>query len=520
MFRFLKKLRARRDQAIEQKIGKWNGPLEEQKVGLSLDDNIAVSKELFKDMDIIRYKEVVQTGEKKPFRYFLIFCDGMVNSEIINTHIVKPLMTITPRQKGPLVDALLADVVQVGEAKTTGCFRDVVESVTCGETVLFAEGCDQAAILNTKQPSLRSIEEPDNEKVLGGPREGFTESLMQNLSQVTRRVHTNEFKTKMLTLGRRTRTSVCVCYFDSLADKSLLDRLFMRLNNIDIDGVLDSNYITELIRERRYSPFRTTGYTERPDVVVGKLLEGRIAIFVDGTPMVLTIPHLFIENFQSSEDYYFNFYYTSFARILRISAFFLTVAVPALYIATVAFHQEMLPLSLLMHIALERQSVPLPAAIEAVVMLLVFDVLRETGVRMPSNIGQALSIVGALVIGQAAVEANLVAAPMIIVVAATGITSLVVPKLNAPIIFWRFLLLIMAASFGFFGLTIGLSLMVFHINNLKSFGFEQTSLKGSFRVQAIKDILIRAPWHTMIKRPQNMNLNDTRQIGSEGDGDD
>ncbi|MGI6176684.1 MAG: spore germination protein [Christensenellales bacterium] len=518
MFRFLKKMRARRTQAVEQKISKWNGPLEDQKVSLSLDDNIAISKGLFKDMDIIRYKEVVQNEEKRPLRYFLVFCDGMVNSEIINTHIVKPLMTITPNQKGSLTDALLADVVQIGETKTTDCFKDVVESVTFGDTILFADGCGQAAILNTKQPSLRSIEEPDNEKVLGGPREGFTESLMQNLSQVTRRVHTNEFKTKMLTLGQRTRTSVCVCYFDSLVDKSLLSNLLTRLGHIKIDGVLDSNYITELIRDRRYSPFRSTGYTERPDVIVGKLLEGRIAIFVDGTPMVLTIPHLFIENFQSSEDYYFNFYYTSFARMLRIGAFFLTVAVPALYIATVAFHQEMLPLSLLMRIALERQSVPLPAAIEAVVMLLVFDILRETGARMPSNIGQALSIVGALVIGQAAVEANLVAAPMIIVVAATGITSLVVPKLNAPIIFWRFLLLMMAASFGFFGLTIGLCLLVFHINNLKSFGFDQTSLQGSFRIQAIKDILIRAPWHMMIKRPPDLNMDETRQ--ARGDSDD
>jgi spore germination protein KA len=160
----------------------------------------------------------------------------------------------------------------------------------------------------------------------------------------------------------------------------------------------------------------------------------------------------------------------------------------------------------------------LPAAIEAVVMLLVFDILRETGARMPSNIGQALSIVGALVIGQAAVEANLVAAPMIIVVAATGITSLVVPKLNAPIIFWRFLLLMMAASFGFFGLTIGLCLLVFHINNLKSFGFDQTSLQGSFRIQAIKDILIRAPWHMMIKRPPDLNMDETRQ--ARGDSDD
>mgnify|MGYP000853788476 FL=1 len=517
MFNFFKKQRKRRTQVMESGIEKWNGTLEEQKIQPPLEDNIAACKQIFSDMDIIRYR-ILETGGDMPRRYFLVFCDGLVNSEIINNNIVKPLMLFTPAESGEMMDVLLAEVVQVGEAATADTFRNVVESVTAGDTVLFADGCSQAAILNTKNLALRSIDEPDNEKVLGGPREGFTESLMRNLSQVVRRVHTNEFKMRMLTLGRRTQTPVCVCYFDSLADKSILEELFRRLNKIDIDGMLDANYITELIRDHQYSPFRTTGYTERPDVIIAKLLEGRIAIFVDGSPMVMTIPYLFIENFQSNEDYYFNFFYTSFARILRICAFVLTVAVPGLYIAVVAFHQEMMPLQLLVRVALERQSVPLPAAVEAMVMLLVFDVLRETGIRMPSNIGQALSIVGALVIGQAAVEASLVAAPMIIVVAATGITSLLVTKLNAPIIFCRFLLLVSASAFGFFGLTIGVSLMIIHINNLTSFGVEQTALSGSLRFQDIKDIFIRAPWAEMIQRPARLTGDKTRQAGGDGNG--
>ncbi|MGI6169074.1 MAG: spore germination protein [Christensenellales bacterium] len=512
MFKWFKKSRDKRDKAINERMCQWNAPLDEQKIQKSLDDNITLSKKIFVDMDVIRYK-VVKTNSAAPLRCFLVYCDGMVNSETINDNIIQPLMMHGRAEKGVTIEELLQSVVQVAEAKTTMSFADVVENVTAGDTALFVEGCSQAAILNTKQFALRAINEPDNEKTLSGPREGFTESLMQNLSQLIRRAHTNELKIKMLTLGRRTKTALCVCYFDSIADKSILDELLKRLDKIDIDAVLDANYITELIRDGGYTTFRTTGYTERPDAIMGKMLEGRIAIFVDGSPVVLTIPYLFIENFQSSEDYYLNFYYTSFARLLRITAFLLTVAIPGLYIATVAFHPEMLPLQLLIRIALERQSVPLPAAIEAVVMLLVFDVLRETGIRMPSNIGQALSIVGALVIGQAAVEASLVAAPMIIVVAATGITSLLVPKLNAPIIFWRFLLLIMASSFGFFGLTIGLTLLVIHINNLTSFGIEQTSLKGSFKQQDIKDILIRAPWATMIKRPDGLSSNRTRQTG-------
>lgn len=512
MLGFLKKMRQLKEKQIEDKIAELNLPLNERKIQPALGENIALCKQLFSDMDIVHYRTITRNKGSSP-QYFLVFCDGMVNMEIINNNIVKPLTAFISDSPCPPAGLLPSEVVQVCEIKTIDSFRCVVERVTFGDTVLFAEGSSEAYILDTKQWSLRSIEEPDNEKVLVGPREGFTESLMQNLSQVVRRVHTNEFKTKFLCLGRRTKTPVCVCYLDGLADKAILEDLIQRLNGIDIDGVLDSNYITELIRDKRFSPFRITGYTERPDTVVGKLLEGRIAIFVDGSPMVLTIPYLFIENFQSSEDYYLNFYYTSFARIMRICAFLLTVTIPGLYIAVVAFHQEMLPLQLLIRIASERQSVPLPASMEAVVMLLVFDVLRETGIRMPSKIGQALSIVGALVIGQAAVEASLVAAPMIIVVASTGITSLLVPKLNAPVILWRFILLFFSTSFGFYGFTIGLSLMLIQIINLSSFGLEQVSLKGGFRFQDIKDIAFRAPWTMMRKRPDDLTANITRLSG-------
>lgn len=516
MFGFLKKMRDRKEQIVEDRVAEWNVPLEERKIQPSLMENIAVTKQLFADMDIIRYRTITQNkGEN--LRYFLIFCDGLVNPDIINNNIVRPLITHESDEEGPPGNILMAEVIQVGEIKTIDSFRCVVESVTSGDTVVFAEGSKEAVILDTKQWALRSIEEPDSEKSLIGPREGFTESLMQNLTQVVRRIRSNELKTTTLKLGRRTKTSVCVCYIDGLVDKAILQELMDRLSGIDIDGILDSNYITELIRDRRFSPFRTTGYTERPDSVVGKLLEGRIAIFVDGSPMVLTVPYLFVENFQSSEDYYLSFYYTSFSRFLRIAAFLLSISIPGLYISVVAFHQEMLPLQFLIQIALERQSVPLPASAEAVVMLLVFDVLRETGIRMPSNIGQALSIVGALVIGQAAVEASLVAAPMIIVVASTGITSLLVPRLNAPVVLWRFVLLFFSTSFGFFGFTIGLSIMVIHIYNLTSLGVEQVTLKGSFRFQQNKDIAFRAPWPLMKKRPNTLTSNSTRLSGGSND---
>jgi spore germination protein KA len=423
-------------------------------------------------------------------------------------------------QPGPgLMDSLATQVVHIAETEQTEDFLKIIQSVTYGDTILLADGAAKALILNTKGFETRSISEPDSEKNLAGPREGFSEGLLKNLSLIRRRVRTHELKMKIIHLGERTETCTCVCYMESLVNKTVLEEVMKRLGKIHMDGVLDTNYITEMIRDKQYSPFRTIGYTERPDVIVGKLLEGRIAILMDGTPMVITLPYLFIENFQSSEDYYLSFYYTSFSRLLRIAAFFLTITVPGFYVAIVAFHQEMLPSSLIINIAIEQQSVPLPAAVEAFIMLLVFDVLRETGVRMPSNVGQALSIVGALVIGQAAVQAKLVSAPMIIVVATTGITNLLVPKINASAIYFRFLTLALSSMLGLFGFVIALSLLAIHLFNLQSFGVPQVTLSGNLKYQEWKDVPIRGPWWKMLTRITPVAQDSVRMVVKDGNDD-
>ena len=504
--------RKKRDLAKE--VEAFNKGLADLKVSASLEENVALMKKLFEDVDIMRYRFIEEDGRKD---VAIIFSDGLVDSSIINDNILRPMMQGEPLPKGPnRMKRLTGEVVQVNESELTSDIKKIVGSVTYGDSILFAEGSEEAAILNTKSFPTRSVMEPDSEKTLAGPREGFTESVMQNISLLRRRARTADFKIRNMTIGRITQTSVMVCYLDGVVNRNALEDLMNRLSRIDIDGVLDSNYLTELIREHRYSLFRTIGYTERPDVVIGKLLEGRIAVLVDGTPIVLTLPYLFIESFQSSEDYSLSFYYTSFSRILRMLGFFMTISVPGLYIAVVAFHHEMLPSPLLLNITAERASVPLPAALEAFIMLITFDILRETGVRMPTNIGQALSIVGALVIGQAAVEAKLVAAPMIIVVAITGITNLLVPKLNAPVIYFRLLTLLLASMFGFFGLTIGLSFVLIHLINLSSFSIPYVSLDGNMNFAHVKDIAIRAPWWKMVTRPDGLSKNRIRQKPPEG----
>lgn len=478
----------------------------------SLKKNVSILKDLFADVDTMDYR-FLQNKCNNPQKYCIAYCDGLVDLNTVNDNVIKPLLlSEVTGSKRNVIDNLVEGVLTVTGITKTDQFQKITESVTYGDTILFAEGASEALILDTKGFKIRSIAEPDSEKNLNGPREGFTESLIINLSLIRRKVRSHELKTKYYTFGQRTKTRAAILYMEGIVNKQILKELYSRLDKIDIDGILDTNYITEFIKDSPYSPFRATGYTERPDVVVGKLLEGRIAIVLDGTPDVLTIPYLFIENFQSSEDYYLNFYYTSFSRMLRIIAFFVTISLTGFYVAMEGFHHEAMPTPFLLNIASERNSVPFPAAFEAFFMLLVFDVLRETGIRMPSNIGQALSIVGAIIIGQAAVEAKIVASPMIIVVATSGITSLLVPKMNAPVIYIRFFILILSTLFGFMGTIVGLSIILIHLLNLHSFGIPQISAAGNIRFQEVKDVYMRAPWWLMRLRQPKYMVKDLRRM--------
>ncbi len=513
MFHFFSKAK---ENIINQEAKDLNKPIEESSFSSSLNQNIEMLQKLFADVDVFVVR-TFQNNYNSAIQYALIYFDGVVNSTIINDNIIRPLMLSQSVEEGSnLTDSLSKNVVMINEATKTKKINEIIDSITVGDSVLLVDGSDEVLILNTKEIRTRAIQEPENEKVLSGPREGFNESLIQNLAMVRRKLRTNELKMKYLTLGKITKTKVCVCYIEKVVNKQILQELYRRLNTIDIDAILDVNYIAELIKDCPMSPFRTTGDTERPDMVIGKILEGRIAIFIDGSPVVLTVPYLMIEDFQSDEDYYMNFYYSSFSRILRILGFLLSISVPGIYVAVVAYHHELLPTSLLTNIAIERMSVPLPAALECFIMLLVFDILRETGIRMPTNIGQALSIVGALVIGQAAVDAKLVAAPMIIVVAITGITNLLIPKMNAPVIYVRVFLLLLATSFGLYGFMLGMSCVIIHLMNLTSFGIPRIATTGSLQFQEVKDVFIRAPWWTMITRRKNIARDHIRMRNNGG----
>ncbi len=486
---------------IENKINRLNNNLDKYVLSENLEENMTLLSALFEKVATIVTRRVTNENYSN-LRYSIMYCEGLINAEVINDNIIKPLiLSKIKKTKKDFMNIVENQIIQVNGIKKVENAKDIVEAVTYGETALFIDGYKEVFLINTQKFTLRSVTEPENEKILMGPREGFTESILFNISMLHRRLRTNDFKVEYRTFGKRTNTKIAICYMNSVIKPEILKDLNSRLDKIDIDGILDSNYLIELIKDNKNSPFRTIGNTERPDAVVGKLLEGRIAIIVDGTPMVLTLPYLFIENFQSSEDYYLGFYYTSFSRIIRMIGFFMTCTIPALYIAIVAFHHEMMPTSIFLNITLERQSVPLPASLEALIMLLVFEILRETGIRMPTGIGQTLSIVGALVIGQAAVAAKLVAAPMIIIVGITGITSLLVPKMNASSFVLKFTIFIFASMFGIFGFLIAICYWLIHILNLKSFGVYQVKFLEQGWTKKAGDTFIRMPWTDLSNRP-------------------
>ena len=475
--------------------------LNETKIEKELETNIQIMDQIFKNDDTLIKRNFVNQRHAK-VRCCALFFDGMVDNKIIDDYIIRPIMTSTCLAlSNEIADEILTKVIVTNDAQKSDSLSEITQSMIHGDTILFVEGCNSALIISTKGWKTRAISEPDNERALRGPREGFTESLSINISLIRRKICTPDLKFKFRSFGTRSNTKACICYLDSLADKKILDELNRRLDKIDIDGVLDINYIVELIKDHPMSPFKTIGASERPDVIAGKLLEGRIALILDGTPVVLTVPYLFIENFQANDDYYLNFYFASIGRIIRILGFLMSISVPALYIAFTTYHREMIPTNLALSIMQAHQGVPFPTILECIIMLVIFEIIRETGLRMPSNIGQALSIVGALVIGQAAVEAKFISAPMVIVVAITAITGLINAKIKGATVLLRFILLFAASFLGLFGLSFAFVGLLIHLFRLESFGVIYMSQISSFKFDEYKDNFFRAPWRFMKTRP-------------------
>ncbi|MEW9125198.1 MAG: spore germination protein [Thermotaleaceae bacterium] len=468
---------------------------------------------------------ILRKGEEGKIKFAILYTEGLVDKTLIQDFILKVLMIDIRKvhldpgisSSKDLFQSLIDFVLPAGEIHDASDFDNLFRHLLSGNTIILMDKCTQGYAVVSKGWEDRGVEKSDSQTVVRGPKDSFSETLGTNTATLRRRIKDTNLRIEIQEIGRRTKTDVAMAYIKDIANDKIVQEVRNRLNNIDIDGILESSYIEELIQDETYTLFPTIYNTERPDAVAAGLLEGRIAILIDGTPFVLLAPALFVHFLQSPEDYYMRFDISTLIRMLRFFSFFVALLTPSIYIAITTFHQEMLPTTLLIRIAAQREGVPFPAFVEALMMEVVFEILREAGIRMPRAIGPAISIVGALVLGESAVQAGIVSPVMVIVVSITAISSFVFPTYNmaAAVRILRFLFMLFAATFGLYGVSILLIAMLLHLNSLRSFGIPYMAPMAPFNLEAQKDTIFRFPIWTMVVRPRLISQkNSVRQQSS------
>jgi len=481
----------------------------EDKSAPRLDKNLKYFKDKLKDCDDVIFREF-RVGDKQQYGFALIYVDGLADKVLVNEEVLKSLM-IESRQAKPepgmifnnIYDLILKGTISVGEIKEEEYLNKALVSLLSGDALLIADDYSKILVIGSKGWVNRGVQEPETETVIRGARDGFSETLRINTSLIRRRVRDPNLKIKQMQLGASTKTDIAVVYMENIVNKTVLEEVEKRLDTIDIDGVLESGYIEQMIEDNWLSPFPQIQNTERPDRVAAALLEGRVAILTDNTPFVLLAPVTLIALFQASEDYYERWLISSLIRMLRYMAGLFSLVLPAGYIAITSYHPGLIPSKLALHIASTRSGVPFPAFIEAMLMESTVELLREAGVRLPGAIGQTIGIVGGLIIGQAAVEAGLVSPIMVIIVAVTTISSFTLPSYSLTVSFrmLRFVLMISASILGLYGIMLGLLIILTHLCSLKSFGVSYLSPIIDASFDDLKDAAIRAPLPSMHRRP-------------------
>ncbi len=508
--------------AIEDQVAREPAALEERglaevSLGASLDANVAAIRTLAGDAPDLVVRELEIAGGP---RAAAVFFQTLGRSELAADQVIRPLVydaqqsgNEAPADPEGLEHWIRTRVVHSAGTVVTGQFHRVLEALCQGKTALLVEGVPRAIIIDLEGYDTRNVQEPIGEPVVRGPRDGFVESLQTNLSLIRRRVGSPLLRFERLVLGRWTRTQVVIAYIHGLAKEELVQEVRRRLSAIDADGIIDTSYIEEFIEDTPYTVFPQVLNTERPDTVVAHLLEGRVAILADGSPFALIVPTSFWALISAAEDYFQRWDGATLVRLLRYGLVALVVLLPSTYVAATTFHPEMLPAPMLISIAAAREAVPFSSFTEVLLMEITFEALREAGVRLPRPIGQTIGIVGAIVIGEAAVSAQIVSAPVVIIVAFTGISSFAIPHFNVGIAFRiaRFFILALAGSFGLLGIAIGLMLLILHMVSLKSFGQPYLAPISPLRWSELQDTVIRLPRWLMRRRPEAVTASPVRR---------
>lgn len=506
--RQLKEKRERQRPLTEKELGKT--PISE-----ALEENLHKLKKLLrlpqnKDF-VIREFSIPINGTT---RAAIIYIDGGADTKLIDGFVLQPLMLLSNISKqhtghlSEIVKSALMPVNQISEAED---LKDIVEGILNGDSAILLDRSPRALIVETKGWPVRSIGDPKTEKVTQGPSDAFNESFRQNLALVRKRLRSNALVTEYFKVGWRSRTDLALLYLDGVTNKKIIREMRRRLKDIKVAYVTDSSIIQQFVGDSPYSLIPTSLATERPDRVTAFLNEGHIAIIMDGSPFAIIAPITIWGLLHSPEDYYLNPVVGTFTRIIRTMSFFLGVMTPAFYIAITNFHPEMIPTDLLLAIAATRENVPFPVVAEVLLMEFSFELIREAGARIPSILGPTIGIVGALILGQASVQANIVSPILVIVVAITALSSFTLPNIafSFSVRVLRFIFILLASILGFFGIAFGLLILTYMVTGLKSLGVPMLAPIAPFRPKS-GDIIIRQPFFRFDSMPQYVNPRTSR----------
>ena len=439
-----------------------------------------------------------------PLHCTLLYIQSIVDTQIMREAIVKPLLEEAARNEvGPdFITQVVSGTFFSLENEHRDSAETLVDDIVTGNAALYIEGMSGMIIFSIQNYQKRSVPESTNEVVVVGPQEAFIEDINVNMSLLRHKIKHPDFKMIKFTIGKYTKTEVFVIYIQGLCKPEILENVLTSLGEIDMDSSLGVSYLSEFLEDHPLSPFPQYQYTERPDTVAAALVEGRIGVMQDGTPFSLLIPVTFFSLMQSSEDYYQRFHSASFIRIIRLLFAVIAFLLPSVYVAVTTFHPEIIPTNLLITIASARENIPFPALIEAFIMEITFEGLREAGIRIPKPLGQTVSIIGGIVIGQAAVQAGIVSAPLVIVVSITGIAAFIIPHFELGLAFrlLRFPVLLMGGTLGLFGVVISIYLLYWYMVSMRSFGVPYMQPFAPLVLRDFKDTFIRVPWFLMKKR--------------------
>ena len=436
----------------------------------------------------------------------LLFCDGMVSQQLLAELMAEPLLNLRLAKPGaqPLLQWLNEHSILAAEQKAVNTMDDLLTLIMSGFVVILADGASHGIACGLQGYPTRSVSEPDTEMNLRGAREGFVESVRVNQTMIRRRIKSPALKFELYPLGNRSKTDISLVYLTDRADPRMVEQVKEQLSKVESDVVLSTGYLQPFLEGKPLSLFPRVGSTERPDVMCAKIAEGRIGILVDGTPFAMIVPYLFNEHFQSLDDYAYRPYYAMLLRLLKYVAFFISILLPGMYVALSVFDPEFLPDQLLFTVVSAEEATPFPLMLEALIIHLIYEIMREAGLRLPKQVGHAVSIVGALVIGDAAVNAGLIGSPMVMIVALTAISSFVLPSLYEAVAVLKFIFILIGGTWGLYGIALGLLALAVNLCAMMTEGVPLMAPLAPFSKFSMRDTVYRQGWRKLGKKQAEM----------------